>query len=200
MPYPAGHRAAIRGKIVDSARRLFNQHGFDNVTVKQIMAGAGLTHGGFYDYFKGKSSLYTEVLGCFFTDPNWQRRWKGVHLDLQADDAGKQIIRAYLSRAHFEDIENSCPMVALPTDVQRNGKAVQNAFETVFRAMVEAIEQSVRGKRSARRQRAQAIAALCIGGLIVARTVRTERIADELREACMGVALEILDAAMSSSR
>lgn len=194
MPYPAGHRVAIREKIVDSARRLFNQRGFDNVTVKQIMAGAGLTHGGFYDYFKGKSSLYTEVLGCFFTDPHWKRRWKGVRVDLEADDVGQQIIRAYLSRAHFEDVENSCPMVALPMDVQRNGKPVKEAFETVFRAMVGAIEQSARGTRRARRDRAQAIAALCIGGLIVARTVCTERIADDLRGACMGVALEILDA------
>jgi hypothetical protein len=26
MPYPPGHRAAIRQKIVESARRLFNLH------------------------------------------------------------------------------------------------------------------------------------------------------------------------------
>jgi AcrR family transcriptional regulator len=36
------------------------------------MAGAGLTHGGFYSYFKSKSDLYAEVLGCFFTDPEWK--------------------------------------------------------------------------------------------------------------------------------
>ena len=194
MPYPAGHRAATREKIVDSARRLFNRHGFENVTVKQIMAGAGFTHGAFYEYFKGKSSLYTEVLGCFFTDPNWKHRWNGVHVDLQAGNLGKQIIRAYLSRAHFKDVENSCPMVALPTDVQRNGKAVKAAFESVFRAMVGALEQSARGGRRGRRERAQATAALCVGGLIVARTVCDEKIADELREACMSVALQILDA------
>jgi AcrR family transcriptional regulator len=71
MPYPPGHRAATRQKIVESARRLFNQHGFDSVSVRQIMAGAGLTHGGFYDYFDGKSSqLTTDVtsqlsnMGC----------------------------------------------------------------------------------------------------------------------------------------
>jgi hypothetical protein len=39
MPYPAGHRAVTREKIVDSARKLFNQHGFDSVSVRQIMAG-----------------------------------------------------------------------------------------------------------------------------------------------------------------
>jgi hypothetical protein len=81
MSYPPGHRAATRAKIVESARRLFNRHGFDGVSVKQIMSGAGLTHGAFYSYFKGKSDLYTEVLGCFFTDPNWKNRWEGVEVD-----------------------------------------------------------------------------------------------------------------------
>jgi AcrR family transcriptional regulator len=37
---------------------LFNRHGFDNVSVTQIMAGAGFTHGGFYSYFKSKNDLY----------------------------------------------------------------------------------------------------------------------------------------------
>ncbi len=82
MPYAAGHRTEIKGKIIQSARRLFNRHGFDNVSIAQIMAGAGLTHGGFYSYFKSKSELYTEVLGCFFTDPNWKSCWEGVEVDL----------------------------------------------------------------------------------------------------------------------
>jgi TetR/AcrR family transcriptional repressor of nem operon len=194
MPYPAGHRAATRDKIVDSARRLFNRHGFDNVTVKEIMEGAGLTHGGFYGYFKGKSDLYSEVLSCFFTDPNWKQRWKGVKVDLTSGGAGRQIIAAYLSRAHFEDIENSCPMVALPTDVQRNGKAVKEAFETVFLAMVGALEKNVRAARRRRRERARAVAALCVGGLIVARAVSNQGTADEVRQACMSMALEFLDA------
>jgi AcrR family transcriptional regulator len=156
------------------------------------MAGAGLTHGGFYGYFKGKSDLYTEVLGCFFTDPNWKPRWKGVRIDPKAGEVGQQIIGAYLSRAHLEDIENSCPMVALPTDVQRNGKSVREAFEKVFLAMVGLIEQNTRGRHAVRRERAQAIAALCIGGLIVARTVGTHAVADQLRRACMDVALGLM--------
>ncbi len=88
MPYPPAHRATVRAKIVQSARRLFNRHGFDNVTVTQIMAGAGLTHGGFYSYFKSKSDLYTEVLGCFFTDPNWKSCWEGVEVDLSSTAGG----------------------------------------------------------------------------------------------------------------
>lgn len=52
MSHPRGHRAEVRARINHSARRLFNRHGFDNVSLAQIMAGAGLTHGGFYSYFE----------------------------------------------------------------------------------------------------------------------------------------------------
>src|SRR5271155_1537332 len=98
MPYAAGHSIEIRGKIIESARRLFNRRGFADVSIAQIMAGAGLTHGGFYAYFKSKSDLYAEVLSCFFTDPQWKSCWEGVEVDQSASDVGSQVVRAYLSR------------------------------------------------------------------------------------------------------
>jgi TetR/AcrR family transcriptional repressor of nem operon len=191
MPYPAGHRNEVRKKIVQSARRLFNRHGFDGVSLKQIMAGAGLTHGGFYSYFESKSDLYVEVLGCFFTDPEWKTCWEGVDVDLSSGDVGPQVVRAYLSRQHFEDVENSCPMTALPTDVARSSASTKRAFETVFRAMVSVLERSTAGDGGPSRGQAQAIAALCVGGMIVARAMADRVHADELRDACMGIALEL---------
>ena len=98
MPYPVGHRAEVKGKILQSARRLFNRHGFDNVSIQQIMLGAGLTHGGFYTYFRSKSSLYTKVLGCFFTDPEWKNHWEDVEVDVASSQAAAQVVKAYLSR------------------------------------------------------------------------------------------------------
>jgi TetR/AcrR family transcriptional regulator, transcriptional repressor for nem operon len=191
MPYPASHRFEVKRKIIDSARKLFNRHGFESVSLSQIMAGAGLTHGGFYSYFNSKSDLYSEVLGCFFTDPNWKSCWEGVKVDLSSSDAGPQVVRAYLSRQHFDDVENSCPMVALPTDVARSGESAKRAFETVFRAMVSVLERSMVQNGRPRRSVAQATAALCIGGMVVARTVVDRAVADELREACMSVALRL---------
>lgn len=191
MPYPTGHRAAVKKNIVESARKLFNRHGFENVSIGKIMAGAGLTHGGFYSYFKGKSDLYSEVLGCFFTDPEWKNCWKGVHVDLSSTDVGPQVIRAYLSRQHLEDVENSCPMVALPTDVARSGPRARHAFEQVFKAMVSALERSLIQNGQPRRTTAHAMAALCVGGMVVARAVADRRLADDLRDACMTVALDL---------
>jgi TetR/AcrR family transcriptional regulator, transcriptional repressor for nem operon len=191
MPYPAGHRAEVKRNIIQSARKLFNRYGFNNVSISRIMQGAGLTHGGFYSYFDSKSDLYAEVLGCFFTDPNWKSCWKGVDVDLLSTDVGPQVVRAYLSRQHFENVENSCPMAALPSDVARSGKTAKRAFETVFKAMVDVLQRSLVDKNRPGRARAQAIAALCVGGMVVARAIGDRTIADQLRAACMAIALDL---------
>jgi len=200
MPYPQGHREEMKKRIVTGARRLFNRHGFENVSVDSIMSAAGLTRGGFYSYFESKSDLYAEVLNCFFTDPEWKNCWEGVEVDPESAAVGPQVVRAYLSQQHFEDVENSCPMVALPGDVTRSGPPARRAFETVFAAMVKLLEREIpatggngaRGRASARQHlAAQAMAALCIGGMVVARALENRAAADELRRACQTVAFEL---------
>jgi AcrR family transcriptional regulator len=189
MPYPPGHRDATRATIVRAARRLFNRFGFDGVSVDQIMAEAGLTHGGFYRHFDSKSDLYAEALACFFTDPGWDSNWEGIEIDRTAADIGPRIIRAYLSRQHFEDVDNSCPMVALPSDVARSGQNAKRAYETVFQAMVDILQGGSLAHRHPRRKVALAIAALCVGGMVVARASDNRALADEVRDACTEVAL-----------
>jgi TetR/AcrR family transcriptional regulator, transcriptional repressor for nem operon len=191
MPYPPNHRDKTKAAIVRVARRLFNRFGFDGVSVDQIMAEAGLTHGGFYRHFESKSDLYAEAMQCFFTDPGWDSVWEGVEIDRTAADIGRQIIRAYLSRQHFEDIDNSCPMVALPSDVARAGEDAKRAYETVFKAMVALLQSGSRGDEHPDRTTALAIAALCVGGMVIARASDGRAFADEVRDACTAVALRL---------
>ena len=112
-------------------------------------------------------------------------------MDLASPDAGPQIVRAYLSRQHFDDVENSCPMVALPSDVARGDERVKTAFQTVFRAMVTLLGREVRNGKQSREKTAMAIAALCIGGMVAARSMNDRDLSDELREAATKVALEL---------
>jgi hypothetical protein len=71
-----------------------------------------------------------------------------------------------------------------PTDVARSGINARRAFQTVFLAMVSVLERSLSPNGSSRRAAAQGIAALSIGGMIVARTMVDRTLADELRTAC----------------
>lgn len=191
MPYPTGHRKKIREKIVSSARKLFNRCGFDGVSINQIMADAQLTRGAFYSYFQSKSDLYADTLACFFTDPHWNDSWKGVHIDLASVDIGPQIVRAYLSQQHLENVDNSCPMVALPSDVARSGTTAKRAFERVFKAMARTLESGLRGRMHSRRNTAQAIAALCVGGMVISRALNERAFANTVRKASLAVALHL---------
>ncbi len=118
MSYPAEHRRTTKTRIIRSARLLFNRHGFDAASIDDIMRHAGLTRGGFYSYFRTKSDLYAEAVALALAEPP-SKRWKGISVDFGAVDAARQVIRGYLSRQHFQDIDGSCPLVALPSDVSR---------------------------------------------------------------------------------
>ncbi len=48
--------------ILKAAGRLFRERGFEAVTVADVMKSAGLTHGGFYGYFKSKDDLIAQAL------------------------------------------------------------------------------------------------------------------------------------------
>jgi len=199
MPYQPEHRQATKTRIIRSARLLFNRHGFDAASIDDIMRHAGLTRGGFYSYFRTKSDLYAEAVALALAEPP-SKRWKGISVDFGAVDAARQVIRGYLSRQHFEDIDGSCPLVALPSDVSRSKPLVKKTYEMVFKAMVDLFQEGLRCGGRADRQRALAIAAMCVGGLVLARSVENPRLADSLRDAAMSIALRLGGWPRSSSR
>ena len=65
VPYAPEHKEQTRARIVECARRMFNRHGFEAVSIDQIMASAGLTRGGFYHHFANKEALYSEAIASY---------------------------------------------------------------------------------------------------------------------------------------
>jgi AcrR family transcriptional regulator len=61
---PSGRReankAATRTAILEAARRLFVDQGFERTSVREIAAAAGVTERTFYRYFEGKEGLLLE--------------------------------------------------------------------------------------------------------------------------------------------
>jgi AcrR family transcriptional regulator len=180
------HREQVRQRIIQSALQLFNRHGFTAASIDDIMAGAGMTRGGFYSYFQSKSELYAEAISCFVSE-----KLEGVAGADQASDRAAQIVRDYLSRQHFDQVEMSCPLIGLPNDLSRGDQSVRAAQESALRMMVETFEQGMKSSAQPERQRALALTSLCIGGMVIARAIEDRALADELREATMAVALQL---------
>jgi TetR/AcrR family transcriptional regulator, transcriptional repressor for nem operon len=154
------------------------------------MADAGLTGGSFYSYFESKGDLYAEAV-TYILDEKQLLSSDGVSIDPRAVNNAAQFVRDYLSLKHFEDIDGSCPLIAVPSDFLRKEPRVRQAFETVLRAMIDVFERALQRNGQTARNRARAIAALCVGGMVLARSIEDRALADELREAAMDVALSL---------
>jgi TetR/AcrR family transcriptional regulator, transcriptional repressor for nem operon len=186
MPYAPEHKEQTRTRIVECARRMFNRHGFEAVSIDQIMASAGLTRGGFYHHFANKEELYSEAVASYARcNPS------GLDFAASARQIVLQMVNAYLSRQHLEDIDRHCPMIALPSDVARAGPAVRRTYEMLLSGMVGVFERGVDPADGDARQAALAIAALCVGGMVLARTLEDDDLAGDIREAARRVALEV---------
>lgn len=192
MPYTAKHKQDTRRRILESARRLFNSKGFAEVSIGEIMAKAGLTHGGFYRHFNDKSELYAEAVQWFLCEEApkpWQRRRRGAARKSRA----QRIVDAYFSLDHFDDRESCCPLIGLPSDVARSGDAVKAAYQDVLQKLLGLLQADLAG--SGARERALSLVALCVGGMVVARSVEDPALAHDLRRAAYRRAQTVLEAA-----
>ena len=146
MSYPPDHKEETRQRILRSAARLFNRKGFANVTIDEIMTAAGLTHGGFYRHFGGKGELYAEAVRQFVykeISEAWQLKPAGSPKPGQP--IAKFVVDAYLSRHHLEDVDGSCPLIGLPSDVARSGQAVKAAYREVAESMIKVFQANLNG-------------------------------------------------------
>lgn len=94
-----------RHQVVEVASALFRERGLHGVGVAEIMAAAGLTHGGFYGHFTSKDALAVEAFDAALGE---EHRGK---LDA--------LIANYLSLGHINAPAKGCPLAALANDVAR---------------------------------------------------------------------------------
>lgn len=192
MPYSSDHKKKTRAKIVESARVLFNRHGFQDVTIDRVMTEAGLTRGGFYNHFKSKEALYAEAVSCFLMGRG--AKWRddfGVNPMEPHPEMAREMIEGYLSSAHLGDLDGQCPMIALPSDVARATPEVQSAYQELLESMVWLFERGTDTHPAQSRQKALSLAALCVGGMILARTLPDSSLSEEVRLAALNTASEM---------
>lgn len=194
MPYPAEHKERTRGRIVDSARRLFNRHGFEQVSIDRIMSEAGLTRGGFYHYFASKDQLYAAAVASFTScNPFAAKTARAQPATRDPRQLARMLVDLYLSDEVLDNIDLHCPLYALPADVARAGLSPQQAYTDLIRGLTQIYRAALPGARDAER-RAQTIVSLCVGGMVLARTTNDAALRKSLRAAARAQALELLQA------
>lgn len=192
MPYSPEHAVLTRGRIVESARRLFNRHGFEQVTIDQIMAAAGLTRGAFYHHFQSKNELYAAAVASFVTcNPFAVQTAEAAEQLRDPRRLARMLVELYLSDEVLENIDLHCPLYALPADVARAGLEPQEAYTDLIRGMGHIYRSALKGARDASR-RAETMVALCVGGMVLARTTNDPGLRKSLRASARHQALALL--------
>ncbi|MBK9314534.1 MAG: TetR/AcrR family transcriptional regulator [Acidobacteria bacterium] len=194
MRYGQEHKAKTRRKILKAAARLFREFGYDGVGVDAIMAEAGLTAGGFYAHFPSKRALFDEALAtATATAMTGSNATRAVAKSARADEAGqlRLTIENYLSRQHRERVADGCPLPALTPDAARGGETSRENYERQLLQYVNRLEALLPAGVAARSDVALALMAQCVGGLMLARAVKDERLSDRILKASRRAALKL---------
>src|SRR5438093_11893587 len=99
-----------RQTVIDVASRLFREHGFDGIGLKDLMKGAGLTQGAFYKQFASKEDLASQASKRALESAS--SRWSAAAAANPEDPLGA-VIALYLSMEHRDERMDGCPVAAL---------------------------------------------------------------------------------------
>jgi TetR/AcrR family transcriptional repressor of nem operon len=175
---------ANRAHIVETASALFRERGYDGVSVADLMAAAGFTHGGFYKHFRSKADLITEAAACGF-----------AQMEARTGSAERvALIRQYLSREHRDTPGDGCTIAALSADAARQPAEVKQVFadgieRLLAKAMHGAADEGEGAQHAARARRINDLAHL-VGAVLLSRACPDDSaLADEILESCGAAAL-----------
>src|ERR1700759_1814054 len=127
MRYADTHKEETHQKLLRAASRAPREKGPDRLTVPEVMAAVGLTHGGFYAHFKSKDDLIAETIGSIFAFS--RTRANKMVEGLPPAHALATFIDFYVSDQHRDVPSRGCPLVMLSSDMPRQSKKVREAFD-----------------------------------------------------------------------
>jgi TetR/AcrR family transcriptional repressor of nem operon len=168
-----------RARIVETASTLFRERGYDGVSVADLMAAAGFTHGGFYKHFGSKADLMAEAAASGFAQSV---------ANLAGVDAAA-FVQEYLSRQHRDALGHGCTLAALSGDAARQPELIKKAFAAGIESQLATLARAdgagdESAKREARAQRLDTLAHV-MGALVLSRACPDDSpLADEILEVC----------------
>lgn len=194
MKVTKAQAAENRARIVETASTLFRERGYDGVSVADLMAAAGFTHGGFYKHFESKADLMAEAAVAGFSSQ------LGHLADVDAFD----FIKDYLSRPHRDSRGTGCTFAALSGDAARQPEAIKKAFADGIEKQLALLarEEGTRSESDKRTARAKRIDTLAhaVGALVLSRACPDNSpLADEILEICRKEILSRYEPASSRS-
>jgi len=183
MPRASKAQTEVNHQAIEAAAsRLFRERGLNDVTVAEVMAEAGLTHGGFYSHYASKDALAASACENAFALAleKWRRR---IDAAATPHDARHIIAERYLGAVNCDPSVASCPTATLVADVARAGAAhpIHTAYVDGVRKQIETLAAlGTSGDPVADRADACVRLATMMGALLLARACHGDPLSDEI--------------------
>ncbi|MBX3453364.1 TetR/AcrR family transcriptional regulator [Ferrovibrio sp.] len=164
-------KAETRRQIVKTAGRMIRGKGLAETGVAEVMAEAGLTHGGFYRHFASKEDLAAAAVEAGFA--HMRARLAAITAKAPPGKGLEALIDTYLSEAHRDQPQHGCVMASIGMEVQRAGGVIQAAYEDGIAKLLALFTEHVQAaSRRQQEDRAQAVLSVLVGGLLLARALK----------------------------
>jgi AcrR family transcriptional regulator len=187
MRYEKGHKETTRRRIVETAAARFRRDGIEGVGVADLMAEAGLTHGGFYSHFASKEDLVQAAM----EEASIRSAQK---FDRRIEEGGvEKWIRSYMRTEHRDHPEQGCTVAALAAELARHPKSTRKGFTERLVKFTNALESHLPDSIAPARRRTIAVGifSTLVGALQMARAVNRADISEEILEAGIASALTL---------
>jgi TetR/AcrR family transcriptional repressor of nem operon len=171
--------ARTRERIIEVAAAEFRRNGIAGTGLSELMAAAGLTHGGFYRHFASKDQVVAEA--CAVAVDSVAKMF-AVAFSRHGNRTGLEAAAArYLSAGHRNDPSKGCPFTALGSELVRadeNTRAV--ATEGLLKIADLVVRQYGGMRPDVARRRAMVALSTMIGALTLARIVTDPKLSTVL--------------------
>jgi len=179
MRYSDTHKEETRKKVLVAAARQLRARGPAGISVAEVMAEAGLTHGGFYAHFSSKDAQVGAAITHAFEDRRARLR-KAAESQTDAEYL-TSFVDMYVSAAHRDRPERGCPITTLSNDLPRQGEPARAAFEDGVLHLIKAIASRLTvGAPEDRDALAGSLVAEMAGAVTLARAVSDPDFSNDL--------------------
>jgi TetR/AcrR family transcriptional regulator, transcriptional repressor for nem operon len=157
-----------RQRIVETAAAEFRRGGIEGTGLSDLMAAAGLTHGGFYRHFASKDDLVAEACAAAL---------EAITERIAATATGKvgqrglsAVVTRYLSTDHRDHPADGCALAALGSELARSSDRTRAAATEGYLKLVAIVTAQLDSDPpDVARARALAAVSTMIGALTMSR-------------------------------
>lgn len=175
-----------REDVVEAAAKLFREHGINGVSVPNVMAEAGLTHGAFYGHFDSKEALAAIACAKAFEKSRDMRDLTASRHNTEDGTARREFIKRYTSRTHRDEPGAGCPATSLCGDIARNEfqGQVRDAFVAGLNGMADELPKLLSHKKhKVDRDETLATISMLVGAVLLSRATKGSDLSDEILQA-----------------